>query len=162
MAYRRSAALQMESEGKTPEQIRLATGWFKGPYDERLRFEVEDKSAKLTKDFLDMPSRSRHEVDPMLSEGSIALRDALDHPELFNAYPEIGSVKVFKLNDDRSLGAFIPGSNAIFLNQNQPTKQQKSTLMHEIQHWIQDKEGFASGGNNEVAEIGRASCRERV
>lgn len=151
MAYRRSAALQMESEGKTPEQIRLATGWFKGPYDERLRFEVEDKSAKLTKDFLDMPSRSRHEVDPTLSEGSIALRDALDHPELFNAYPEIGSVKVFKLNDDRSLGAFIPGSNAIFLNQNQPTKQQKSTLMHEIQHWIQDKEGFASGGNNEVA-----------
>ena len=151
MAYRKAAASQMEAEGKTPEQIRLATGWFKGPYDKKLRFEIEDKSARLTDDFLKMPSRSQGETDPYSAFGSITLAEALDHPELFDAYPELMNIKVFKLNDIDAMGFFVPDASAIVINPSQSAAQQRSTLMHEVQHWIQDKEGFASGGNNEVA-----------
>lgn len=151
MAYRKAAASQMEAEGKTPEQIRLATGWFKGPYDKKLRFEIEDKSARLTDDFLKMPSRSQGETDPYSAFGSITLAEALDHPELFDAYPELMNIKVFKLNDIDAMGFFVPDASAIIINPSQSAAQQRSTLMHEVQHWIQEKEGFASGGNNEVA-----------
>lgn len=41
-----------------------------------------------------------------------------------------------------NLGYFDPQSNTIALK----TLNDRSTLMHEIQHWVQNKEGFATGG----------------
>jgi hypothetical protein len=42
----RKAARKMEEDGRSNEEIRLATGWFRNPYDNILRYEVSDENAK--------------------------------------------------------------------------------------------------------------------
>lgn len=82
----------------------------------------------------------------------LSLSDVLDHPELFRAYPGMANMKVEMVPMDRlSLGSYNLETDTITLN-GQPTqrkllKEQVSTLLHEVQHAIQQREGFARGGN---------------
>ena len=145
----RKAARKMEEDGRSNEEIRLATGWFRNPYDNILRYEVSDENAKLTQAFSDL-----EESKFLKEQKNITLDQALDHPELFKAYPELKDIKVIKqaglLDWSQSLqGSFNPGTNTV--NITPYSKDPESTLIHEIQHWIQEKEGFSSGGNEDSA-----------
>lgn len=75
------------------------------------------------------------------------LGDILDYPELFEAYPRLRRVHV----GFSDLGANLYGrqhGNWIDLNTRMETEEDMlSTLLHEVQHVIQDIEGFARGGN---------------
>lgn len=140
----KEAALQMEAIGDNPEDIRLATGWFRNPYDNMWRYEVADENARMTQKFKDLPEGK-----------SIPLSEALDHPELFTAYPDLNGIKVSKERDRwdfwrSTQGWFNPKTNT--LNITPYSKDPESTLLHEVQHWIQEHEGFATGGNLEVAK----------
>lgn len=50
-----------------------------------------------------------------------------------------------------NLGYFDPQSNTIALK----NLKDRSTLMHEIQHWVQSKEGFATGGTRSDANYAK-------
>lgn len=88
----------------------------------------------------------------------VYLGDALDFPDLYEAYPELKSLEVW--TDD--LGVFTRGrlvrdefgKFSITLNEEllKDVLQMRSTLLHEVQHWIQFKENFAKGGNETMAE----------
>ena len=88
----------------------------------------------------------------------VYLGDALDFPDLYEAYPELKSLEVW--TDD--LGVFTRGrlvrdefgKFSITLNEEllKDVLQMRSTLLHEVQHWIQYKENFAKGGNETLAE----------
>ena len=143
----RKAARKMEEDGRSNEEIRLATGWFRNPYDNILRYEVSDENAKLTQAFSDL-----EESKFLKEQKNITLDQALDHPELFKAYPELKDIKVIKqagLFDryEDLQGSFNPGTNTV--NITPYAKDPESTLIHEIQHWIQEKEGFSIGGNEQ-------------
>ena len=145
----RKAARKMEEDGRSNEEIRLATGWFRNPYDNILRYEVSDENAKLTQAFSDL-----EESKFAKEQKNITLDQALDHPELFKAYPELKDIKVIKQAgffdwNQRLQGSFNPATNTV--NITPYNKNPESTLIHEIQHWIQEKEGFASGGNEDIA-----------
>ena len=145
----RKAARKMEEDGRSNEEIRLATGWFRNPYDNILRYEVSDENAKLTQAFSDL-----EESEFFKEQKNITLDQALDHPELFKAYPELKDIKVIKqagfIDMFQGLqGSFNPDTNTV--NITPYAKDPESTLIHEIQHWIQEKEGFASGGNEQSA-----------
>ena len=88
----------------------------------------------------------------------VYLGDVLDFPDLYEAYPELNSLEVW--TDD--LGVFTRGrlvrdefgKFSITLNEEllKDVLQMRSTLLHEVQHWIQFKENFAKGGNETMAE----------
>jgi len=76
------------------------------------------------------------------------LEDILDFPELYQQYPEIRDLDVARIN--KFGGAFYdPTRNYIGVADQLDNKSFQSALLHEIQHWVQDKEGFPTGGNPE-------------
>jgi hypothetical protein len=91
---------------------------------------------------------------------AFSLEQVIDHPELFEAYPFLRDIDVSRDKDlydpkNELNGAFYPGEltisgrPAIYLNPGRTTKQAQSTLLHEVQHAVQDFEGFARGGSPE-------------
>lgn len=81
------------------------------------------------------------------------LKGILDHPELYRNYPEAGKIKI-EIDDSedwtgKALGNYNPKTNTITLSSDilKHTNRLKSVLLHEIQHAIQQGEGFAKGGN---------------
>lgn len=86
------------------------------------------------------------------------LGDVLDFPELYEAYPELKRLAVWVedlglLTRGRLIvdgfGGFTISLNEALLDD---VLQMRSTLLHEVQHWIQYKENFAKGGNETMAE----------
>lgn len=76
----------------------------------------------------------------------LMLWEVIDNPALYNAYPELKNIHVtIKKFGGGFLGVYLPDEKRIMLNENAPDKER--TLLHEVQHAIQDIEGFAKGGN---------------
>lgn len=151
------AAKSMAAAGKTPEEIRSLTGWFPGKYDGKLRYEIPDSDAKFKTDFKDIPESKLFEKSEPLKLG-----DVLDHPQLFNTYPDAKNIEVSKrrgfFDFFGSLQGSFDGKNNI--NITPYAKEPLSTLLHEVQHWIQEKEGFAKGGN-EQSVIDNLSSKQK-
>ena len=91
---------------------------------------------------------------------------ALPHPDLYKAYPELAKTKVEPYRNEDIYGSYLntqvsEGSlnnpKTTLTNENitanAPNEEElKSVLLHEIQHAIQAREGFARGANiNEFA-----------
>lgn len=73
-------AQKLEDVGKaTAEEIRQQTGWFRG-MDGMWRFEIDDSKMKI------------RDID--ITSGETKLSEVLDHPELFEAYPQLKDVTV--------------------------------------------------------------------
>lgn len=86
----------------------------------------------------------------------VDLDEVLIHPQLFKAYPELRSVKVVRDTSDAGPSNLIQGyldphENKLHINPN--AWNPASTALHEIQHWIQYKEGFALGGNQDMFRL---------
>lgn len=136
-------AKQMRLAGKTPKEIRLATGWERG-VDGLWRYEFTD--AQWKDGFFE---------DRYPDETTYMLTDLVDAPELFEAYPELKRYRVrFDMEESNTLGSHRSDEKLIWLNSNRYTGEPKddadairSTLLHEIQHAIQAQEGFVGGGN---------------
>ena len=78
------------------------------------------------------------------------LSDFYNAPELYAAYPELADVRVkFQGMGGKKKGAYSPAKNVITLNAWVRGEDARTALIHEIQHAIQNIEGFASGGNLE-------------
>lgn len=81
----------------------------------------------------------------------------LSHGKLGQAYPDIYKMHT-RIDGDLTdyRGQYSPGSGSnteqIILKEKPDWKQPKSTALHEIQHAVQDREGWATGGN--VREMG--------
>lgn len=91
---------------------------------------------------------------------NVTVGNLLDHPELFNAYPEIKNIPVEKVNGFLSIGGtqayYDPAKNTIGLtNLNQfmmdkidkQLSEKTSSLLHELQHYIQTVEQWPRGGS---------------
>ena len=77
------------------------------------------------------------------------LKDYIDAPELFEAYPELKDVDVkFAVLEDGVQGKYNHKQKTVTLNAMLGKEAAASTLNHEIQHAIQHIEGFAKGGNS--------------
>lgn len=93
----------------------------------------------------------RDEVEDQYNKlnGTRRLSDLLDHPKLFAAYPDLARMSVRFPGDATFRGAYYPQSDRIEVRLTEDREQMLSTLLHEIQHAIQEREGFATGGNAE-------------
>lgn len=129
-------AREMYAQGKNKQEIWKKTGWLLGR-DNKWRFEIPDDLEKITFAALE-------------KSGTCSLGDVYDNPKLYEAYPAFKNMKVCLSSDlpDSTRGRF--NADGIALNRKMLEKssdQAKETLVHEIQHAIQEEEGFASGGN---------------
>ena len=129
-------AKAMAAAGKTSEEIRAVTGWFPGKYDGKMRWEVPDDGVRFTEEADKTTGR------PM------PLQNAIAAPDLFSAYPRLKSVGFQKLTLPPNAGGYFdPISNEIVINRARPQSEQISSLLHEVQHWIQKTENFAEGSD---------------
>lgn len=84
-----------------------------------------------------------------IEQGNARLRDILQHDALFEAYPRLRSVRVeFGELEPGTRGSFDPGARVITLS-NALKNAPQDTLIHEVQHAIQEIEGFTGGSNPE-------------
>lgn len=80
----------------------------------------------------------------------ITLGDLLDAPELFEAYPDMAELIVtFQALENGQKGGYSRKSDSIELSRDLKRSPELllDTLIHEAQHAIQNREGFASGAN---------------
>lgn len=146
---RRVAIAEAESlfeQGFKNKEVYGRTGVFRGA-DGKLRFEIDDRAATV----MDVP----------MSGTTMRLEDYLDHPELYELYPSMRGMPVdFKRPDDMRgvFGSFSPSNQRISLAMNDPDRM-RSTLLHEAQHAVQDREGF-SGGSSTANEYSKMQARD--
>ncbi|WP_107849403.1 LPD23 domain-containing protein [Campylobacter concisus] len=124
-ANKLSKAKAMLEKGEDEVKIWQSTGWYKDK-DGAWKFEIDDTPAKIK------------------NQNADKLGELLEHKELFKAYPELKDIKIKKMNEKEvgKPGYYDPNKKEIVLRD----ISDKSTLMHEVQHVIQDVEDFARGG----------------
>ena len=136
-------ALAMEAYGVDPETIWQETGTFRGA-DKKWRQEISDAEAKGVYTHI-APSEQR------LSQV------ALEHPELLEAYPDIAKIQQFGLKGLKERGSY----QATTMQTNDGPRLLGEMVMaeapdegmlaraaiHEMQHAIQNREGFQRGAN---------------
>lgn len=129
-------AQEMLSAGADMESIRKATGWHEG-MDGKWRFEINDSRMQLRTDAADIPNYT-------------TLGELVDAPELFEAYPDMADLSVtFHTLEDGQNGGYSRKFDSIELSRDLKNRPETllNSLIHEAQHAIQNREGFASGAN---------------
>lgn len=136
-------ALNMEEQGKSSEEIRRETGWFRS-YDNKWRFEIDDSTAEWHLD------TAEPDADRLFKFGERTYRlgDILDHQELYKAYPQLKEVTVY-VNPFTEFGGYVVGRNtdSMSIKSLEDSLSTKWTIIHEVQHLIQNIEGFARGAS---------------
>ncbi|MBD5095116.1 MAG: hypothetical protein HDT26_12760 [Subdoligranulum sp.] len=130
-------AKQMELEGETAMDIRWQTGWFRS-MDGKWRMEVDDSVAEY------FPNGDAHGAAP--GQGT-KVRDFIRHPQLERLEPDIFNLP---MQVDPTMK---PGTNGQYEGRARGISVKDSTtvntVLHEIQHGIQEIEGFAQGSNSD-------------
>lgn len=152
-------AKRLEMEGVDMETIRQKTGWFRVPWKEgkeggKWRFEIDDSKIEYKRNWQKTPYK-RNQMDASLGiPAGKPISDIIEHPQLFEAYPFLKSVTAkIDINPDfkqRIVGDFSAAKGHINVTAIDEASAREG-LVHEIQHAIQEHEGFARGGNPENA-----------
>lgn len=139
-------------------EIRQQTGWFKDEAGD-WKYEISDHESaiKLTEPNAKQVYTGPYDPDdPPRWLSQMKVTDALEHDDLLAAYPWLKDVDLFK--DSRmghaeaaqfEGGYSNPPSEWAIRTGGDPTKRgfHHRTLMHEVQHAIQEYENHARGGN---------------
>lgn len=135
-------AKRMFDEGVDARAILKETGWQRG-YDGEWRYEIPD--LKIKNNLLSLPNETR-----------LKLSDVVEAPELFGAYPWLKDIYVISTAKVVDNAGTDPETFNIYLNLDNITEyaerkgaaledEVRESMVHEIQHIIQIKEGFAVG-----------------
>ncbi|MGA1740010.1 MAG: LPD23 domain-containing protein [Methylophilaceae bacterium] len=140
--------MELTKLGKTPKEIRLLTGWEIGK-DNKWRYEMFDGDAKI-----------KIPIEKLSIGKTYKLKDILDFPEIYEAYPSIANL-AFQLNTRLNANGQYQSENKRLVMNPDKLKgnpvETISTMLHELQHAVQEKEGFARGTSEEQA---RAKLKE--
>jgi hypothetical protein len=164
------AASKLEKKGVTPQEIWKETGTVRGP-DGQWRQEISDKESfvKGTKPFEDviMGAYDRGVLKTGNQLYKTTVEDVMYHNPLKEAYPELMNTETRMLrkgSDARgSLRKDVMNKEQVLeVRKDLPPEDARSTMLHELQHGIQESEGFAAGGNAETMDrlIGKAKERD--
>ena len=123
---------------------------YQGRVDGRFRYAFSDKDAVL----------NESEVDRLRNGARLNLDLVLNHPELYKQYPDIGKQVKFEVSDEKArgfgAGMYNSAADTIYIGSesldrlNDP--EIRNTVLHEVQHAIQNREGFISGDSNTYLE----------
>lgn len=127
-------AQAMAAEGKMQREIYEKTGWRRGA-DGKWRFEIPDNLDKI--DIKKLQSTKQF----------FTLGEIYDNEKLYEAYPFLREVTIQKEKLDGNRLGYSEGDYLIVIDSDVDEWFTPGTIIHELQHIIQNYEGFASGGN---------------
>jgi hypothetical protein len=163
--------------------IRLETGWYLNPFDGKWRKRISDKDINIdfskmvshpvrglgdvllyaptsddikVDDIFNATSGRKSNIDLIKNGYKGTVGDVIIHPLLFEYYPEIKTIPIFIgfHNGNKDLYEYYFSDKPKHLNIfGQLNSQQKYVILHEMQHYIQGKEGFGNGGNLSVSQL---------
>ena len=151
--------------GKNAKTWNSRGGEMRDPYNQPFK-EISDANSMLNIDSLQqLQYQKMFRPEP----SQVKLGDVLNHPELYEAYPELKSYDVYKTDPLKSHdAAYYPKKKAIEIKANNQyfhpnsslailddVKKIQSDLLHEVTHAIQQIEKWSPGGN--PAEFGKKS-----
>lgn len=128
-------AYQMYQNGVSMDTIRKRTGWWLGK-DGKWRYEISDKEMRFNPEgYVDNPQM---------------VGDYVKHDRLFAAYPWIADIPVHMVDvvtggSPATNGKYSPDGKFIELKKGLTSEKAKYVLSHELQHAIQQAEGFVRG-----------------
>ena len=143
-------AKKLETGGANRDEIWKETGWANDQGD--WKFEISD--------YLDVDNDKGADINVKGLEmardyGSASQGSVLGHPELYDAYPDTLNIPV---SDAKTVGggSYSPKKNEIQvdlsnIDSGEGLGRTTSINLHEIQHAIQETEGFARGGGPDSA-----------
>jgi hypothetical protein len=150
-------AIQMKDEGFSEQQIWLETGW--QHFKDGWKTEIEDGQLKnITLDF----SKNKEGFSKNVAETTLS--EIYENDDLYNLYPSLKDLKVVFYQEDGvsendNSDAFVE-DGILYLNFNSYEGADKNDrdayieaenlVVHEIQHLIQQIEGFERGGSAEL------------
>jgi len=157
-----NVAKKMADEGASRDEIWQVTGKMGSPTfkdaDGHWKQEISDKA--LAVPFTDEQSRKMRELG--FTTGEVG--NFLINKPLTEAYPSLKNIDVFVDADRKNSGGFsaaTPDTDDDFGRSAQIDTSSKnnaadiSVMSHELQHAIQDAEGFARGGSSKDFQVGR-------
>lgn len=149
-------AKELARKGSNRDDIWNQTGWFQGE-NKKWRYEIDDSGS----------TRIAHPFPSTDFTGKLS--EALDHPDLYAAYPDLaeaGSTLRGSIGPEGGWGAYqAPQKGGLFrkpVSENVAATSEgriipaevdigRQNLTHEIQHAIQQREGFDLGSNPKSA-----------
>ncbi|MDG9927396.1 MULTISPECIES: PLxRFG domain-containing protein [unclassified Pseudomonas] len=147
-------ARQRIAMGEAAEAVRQDTGWHRGA-DGRWRFEISDDQARIAVAGANAASIIANAEMRALDDGraGATVGDVLDHQQLFAAYPSLRDLPLRLMPADSPALARLqrrPVGFAVQMQGSIPRDEMASPLIHELQHAIQNIEGFALGGSRRM------------
>lgn len=104
-------------------------------------------------------AQTRKELGDIKGGSYPLMRQVLEHDELGKAYPDTNTMRVKyqgeSMRDFAGEASYLEADDMLTLTENSPLS--KSAALHEVQHGIQGREGFARGGSPDRI---RADLRE--
>lgn len=143
-------AQEMLKNGKTEYSVWRETGWFKG-LDGNWKKEILPKGS----DVFDYEKIHKLNLLDTKKAKTLPLKNLIKSKNLLKNYDFISDYDVKVINDGRnkSRGYFSSSDKAIvvnFANVSKNINDFTSTLLHELQHLIQEKEVFGEGSSPKV------------
>lgn len=145
-------AAKLQGHIKDTNVITRETGTWLGHPDKIPRQEISDAPAKidLNQLLVDMNAERYLSTEPVrYSKDTAKLHEILQHPSLFANYPELKDINViYGHGVKKGAGYFDPRTNTILAAGRTP-EEARSIIIHEIQHAIQQREGWSPGASLE-------------
>lgn len=150
-------AEQMAAAGAHRDDIWNATGWFKG-VDDQWRFEIPDNKAYYDAESLAELKQVAKDEGRAFNQktDTMPLGGVIGHNALYAAYPDMGDIPVHFLDRPtmgRASAAYTPRLDRLSLAADNTADDMLTFGLHEKQHAVQNREGFARGGSPDDPEI---------
>lgn len=165
-----SVAREMETAGKSPKEIRLATGWERGA-DNKWRYEIPDLNIKrenvydetgkliaipTAKQWFEYHNRNNESLQPLYLKDFKPTEKEIDEAEflgdelskIIDIYPELGEIRIIVHPKEKSIAQAFYSPKLRLISFREDSRSFDEDFIHEIQHAIQKIEGFAYGGNS--------------
>ena len=138
-------AAKMLKQGNTPEDVWKSTGTVKG-LENAFRQEISDESALLkgAGNFGDIYEHRK----AMHGVTTPTIEEVMRHPQLYESYPELKSIQVRLLPEtSKNNASYSPVEKIISVNPKLTSDQATSSILHELQHGVQEIEGWNKGAD---------------
>ena len=161
-------ATKLSKKGKTPQEIWQQTGSVKGP-DGQWRQEISDElstmkgAGEFEKIIMNAYERGSKRTGDQLYKTNVD--DVFFHNQLTQAYPDLMKIETQMMPKGKTARGSLSGTSdgqILRMQETLPSNDARSTMLHELQHGIQEREGFAVGGNTRDFAAMRAKAMDQI
>lgn len=160
----------MLAQGGNPATVFADTGWYKGAADDQMKFVVSDKDSVVRSDYLREDIETANMDIGQRKRITYKMSDIFEHPTIYEAYPQLRDMPltlhitrsaddangdtVYRLYDAEKAASQQFGQAErtrqgprVSIFNDKDGDLGRGTILHEIQHVIQDIEGFSGGAS---------------